>query len=149
MADLSGSVSIARAVLFEVTEDPNTAPRHVVAGTASAVGSSGGGQGKVDETKLNGDFRSYGNGNTRLILGTGNTRTQTLALRALTPAQLQTVRDLAGHTVCYRDIYGRRVFGAYTDIQVSEIPLSGHAADGTLLTDVGLVITSISFSETV
>lgn len=146
MTALSGTLYLKRAVLTEVVEDPGATPRSVVAGTAGGVG---GGAGKSDETKQEGSFRTYGNGNTRLILGTAQTRTQTFALRALTPDQVQTVRDLVGHTVVYRDTYGRRIFGAFLGIAVSDIPHSGKPEDNTLLTDVGLVIQSVTYDEAV
>lgn len=150
MTTLQGTIELSRSVLFEMVEDPNQIPQYVVGGTSPGVGMSpGGGSGKIDDTKLDGDFRSYGNGNTRLILGSGQTRTQTFAFRALSPAQVQICRNLLGKTVCYRDTYGRRVIGAFIELQVSDIMLSGRASAGTLLTDVGLVITSVTYSESV
>lgn len=149
MSTLSGQITLRRSVLFEMVEDPNQTPQYVVGGTSSAISTNPGGQGKVDDTKLTGDFRSYGNGNTRLILGSGNTRTQTFAFRALSPAQVQVCRNLLGKTVCYRDTYGRRIIGAFIELQISDIMLSGKVADGSLLTDVGLVITSVTYDESV
>ena len=146
MTTLSGTLYLRRAVLTEVVEDPNVIPRSVVAGTAGGVG---GGSGKSDAETRDGAFRSYGNGNTRLVLGSGTSRTQTFALRALTPDQVATVRELIGHTVCYRDTYGRRIFGAFLGVQVTDIPLSGRPEDNTLLTDIGLVIQSVTYDEAV
>lgn len=147
MTALTGTVYLSRAVLSEVVEDPSVTPRYVVSGTAGGIGSSGGY--RTDSIQQDGQFRNYGNGNTRLILGSAQTRTQTFALKALTPSQVQTVIDLIGHTVCYRDIYGRRVFGAYTNVALTEIPFSGKPEDGTLLTDVAIVIQSVTHDEAV
>lgn len=132
--------TLDRMVLSEVVSDPNVTPRFVVAGSAGAVG---GGSGKVDSIEQIGGFRQYGNGNTRLILGSGQTRTQTFALRALTPDQVQTVKDLMGRTVCLRDTYGRRIFGAYLAPSISNIPGSGGLAD------VGLVFQTTTYDEAV
>lgn len=140
MTALSGTLYLDRAILSEVVEDPNVVPRVIVAGTASGIG---GGLGKPDDIAQTGSFRSYGNGNTRMILGAGQSRTQTLALRALTPAQVQTVKDLVGHTVCYRDTYGRRVFGGFLTPQIVNIAFSGGLAD------IGLVIQSVTYVEAV
>lgn len=146
MTVLSGALFLSRAVLTEVVEDPNVTPRFIVCGTASGIG---GGTGKPDSVQLDGEFRSYGNGNTRLILGSGSVRTQTLALRALTPSQVEVARQLQGHMICFRDTYGKRIFGAYKDITVQEIAFSGEVTEDTLLSDVSLVIQTLSYDERV
>jgi hypothetical protein len=146
MTTLGGTILLDRAVLFEVVEDPNVTPRYVVSGTAGSVG---GGGSKTDSYSVEGAFRSYGNGNTRLVLGSSNTRTQAFALRALTPSQVAVVQALVGHTVCYRDTYGRRVFGAFLALTITDIPFSGRFEDDTLLTDVGLTIQSTTYDEAV
>lgn len=137
---LKGAVHLDRATLTEVVEDPNTEARYVVAGTSGSVG---GGNGKVDALTLDGEFRSYGNGFTRLITGSGSTRTQTLALRALTPDQIEVVKALVGHKVLYRDTYGRRIFGGFLGWSITNIAFSGGLAD------VGLVIQTVSHDEEV
>jgi hypothetical protein len=146
MAVLTGTLFLTRAILTEVTENPNDAKTNVVAGTAGGVG---GGGSKVDSITQDGAFRQYGNGNVRLILGSAVTRTQTFALRALTPSQVDAVESLVGQTVCYRDTYGRRVFGAYLSVAITDIPFSGTPQAGTLLTDVGLTIQSVTYTEVV
>lgn len=145
MTTLSGTLNLKRAaLLFEVTEDPNVTPRYVVAGTMGAVSSGGSAQvGKADAFTQDGAFRNYGNGNTRLILGSSNTRTQTFAFRALTDAQVATLNELVGHTVIYCDTYGRRVIGGFLGTTAMSIPLSGG------LTDLGLVIQSVTYDEAV
>lgn len=149
MATLSATMILNRVVVSEVVADPNTVPRTVVAGSSSAITGAAGGQNKVDETALAGAFRQYGNGNTRLILGAATARAQPMSLIALSPAQVQTLRDLAGHTVCIRDTYGRKMFGAYLDVQVMAVPLSGSVQAGTLLQNVALTFTGVTHSEQV
>lgn len=144
MTTLSGTLSMYRAVLSEVTEDPNVEPRTVVSGTASSVqNSGGGGQTKMEDFQQSGSFRQYGNGNTRLILGSGTSRTQTLALIAITETDVETLKALLGHTVCYRTADGVKMFGAFLDMQVSRTPNSGG------LRNVGLVIQEVTYDEEV
>lgn len=144
MTALTGTLTLDRAVLVEVTEDPNVTPRYVVAGSAGSVSQGGSAMmGKTDSLSQDGTFRNYANGNTRLILGTATTRVQQLALRALSPSQVQTVEALVGHTVVYRDTYGRRVFGAFLAPQFMTIPMSGG------LCDVTLTIQSVTYDEAV
>lgn len=141
MSTLTGTLVLDRCVLTEVVEDPNVTPRSVVAGTAGSVGGSTGG--KTDALSQEGAFRTYGNGNTRLVLGSAQTRTQTFALRAISADDLDVVKALLGHTVCYRDTYGRRIFGAFLDLSIVNIPLSGGKID------VGLVIQTLTYDEAV
>lgn len=144
MTALSGTLSLSRALVFEVTEDPNATPRYIVAGTAGSVSSGGSAMmGKADNYTVDGAFRSYGNGVTRLILGSSNTRQQTFALRLLTPAQLETLKALTGHTVVYCDTYGRRVIGAFLGTSAITMPFSGN------LTDVNITLQSLSYDEAV
>lgn len=146
MATLQGTLVLQQAVISEVVSNPNTVPRTVIAGTSGSVG---GGGFRADSTTLDGGFRSYGNGNTRLVLGSGGSQQQTLALRAVNPAELATLRALMGHLVCFRDTYGRRLFGSYISISVTDIPHSGRPDDGTLLSDVGLTFQTVSYNEAV
>lgn len=147
MATLSGTTYLTRALVMEVVGNPNTTPRFVVAGTSSAAGGSS--TGKVDEQSVAGSFRTYGNGNTRLILGSATSRSQSFALRAVTPSQVAVLEALIGHTVLYLDTYGRRIFGAYLDVQKVPIPLSGKPEDNTLLFDVAFTLTQVTYSEAV
>lgn len=144
MTTLSGTLALSRAVLTEVTEDPNVEPRVVIGGTAGSVmASSGGGQTKMEDMAQSGSFRQYGNGNTRLILGSGTSRTQSLALVAITEADVDVLKALLGHTVCYRTKDGVKMFGAFLDMQISRLPNSGG------LVNVGLTIQSVTYDEEV
>lgn len=146
MATLEVTQYLDRVVLAEVVEDANTVPRYVVAGSSGSVGSGGP---KSEDIAQTGEFRRYGNGNTRMITGSARGQAQTLALRALTPSQLDIVKDLLGHVVCYRDTYGRRIFGGFIELNVAPIPLSGTQANGDQLTDVGLVLNTVTYDEAV
>lgn len=149
MATLAGTLTLNRTILTEVTGNPNVLPRFVVAGSAGSISGATGGQTKMDEQAQSGSFRQYGNGNTRLILGAAIQRVQTFALMALNPTQVATLRALLGHTVCYRDPNGTKVFGAFLDLNVSNVPHSGKPEDGSLLTNVGIQIQSVTFNEAV
>jgi hypothetical protein len=142
MTTLTATQTLRRAVLSEVVEDPNTTPTVVVAGTAATT-SGNSGTGKVEEIQQEGSFRVYGSGNVRLILGAGKAQTQTLALMAISAADVENVKSLLGHKVLYRDTYGRRVFGAFLDVQIAAIPFSGG------LYNLGLVIQTVSHTEAV
>lgn len=146
MTTLSGTFYLDRTSIIEVVDNPNTTRRRVLSGSA---GNSGGGSTKTDDITQSGEFRAYGNGNVRLILGSNVTRTQTLALRAIKPSQLAVLEALVGRTVCYRDHYGRKIFGAFLSISVQALAHSGKAADDTLLYDVGMVVQSVTYSEEV
>lgn len=142
MATLTGSLALTR-VHIGVVGQPST---NVTSGSA---GSIGGGGSRNDEFSMTGEFRSYANGITRLILGSGTTRTQTLVLRALTPSQVKQVDSMVGKLCVFRDNYGRKVFGSFTDTQKTDIPLSGRVSDNTLKTDVAITITTLTYNEAV
>jgi hypothetical protein len=143
MTTLSGTLGLKRAVLTEVTEDPNVEPRIVVSGTSATVQASSGGQTKMEDFSQSGSFRQYGNGNTRLILGSGTSRTQSLALIAISEDDVEVLKALLGHTVCYRTKDGVKMFGAFLDMAISRIPNSGG------LVNVGLTIQEVTYDEEV
>lgn len=143
MTTLSGTLTLKRVVVSEVTEDPNVAPRTVVAGSSASIQSSGGGQTKVDGITQVGQFRNYGNGNTRLILGSATSRNQTLALMAITEDDVVTLQALLGHTICYRNPDGVKMFGAFIDMQIARLPGSNG------LRNVGLSINDVTYDEAV
>lgn len=135
------SVTLDR--VFIATVSALDAP--VIAGSAGSVG---GGGNRTDEIVLEGTFRSYANFVTRLITGTAQIQVETLAVIGLTWTQVNALKTMLGQTVLFRDSYGRRIYGAFLDIIITDIPLSGKAYD-TLQTDVGLVIQAINYSEVV
>ena len=118
-------------------------PTSVVSGSA---GSIGGGGGKSDSRETEGEFRQYANGVTRLLTGTGTSRVHTLALRALTAAQLDVLHSLVGKTCLFRDTYGRRFYGSFLVTDEVAIPLSGSLSS-TMQWDVALAITEVNYTE--
>lgn len=139
---LSTSYVLDRAFL-NLASNPSS---YIVAGTAGGIG--GGGQ-RAETYTQEGNFRQYANYNIRLIQGTARTRILTpLALRALTPQQVDLLLTFVGKTVLFRDTYGRKMWGSFLAPQITDIPLSG-AANGTLLTDVSITIQEITYSEVV
>ena len=115
--------------------------------TAGSSGSIGGGGSRQDNRSANGEFRRYANGVTRLLTGTSNSHTHSLALRALTQSQVQTLLSLIGKTCLFRDSYGARFYGAFLAADMTTIPLSGSNTASTNLTDVGLTITEVTYTE--
>lgn len=117
----------------------------VIGGSA---GGTGGGGARTDEISLEGSFRSYANFVTRLVTGTAQTQIETLAIRALTWDQVSALKALIGQTCLFRDSYGRRIYGAFLDVVLTDIPLSGAAYDD-LMTDVALVFQAVTYDEAV
>ena len=144
MTTLGGTILLKRALVMEVTEDPNVTPRFVVAGSVGSVSAGGSAMmGKVDTLTQDGAFRSYGNGNTRLILGASKSRTNTFALRAVSDADVKVLDALLGHLVIYCDTYGRRVIGAFLSMDKMNIPLTQG------MTDVSLTLQAVTYDEAV
>lgn len=129
---LDVTLNMRRAVL-QLADDPTT---FVVCGTSD----------RSDAFSHDGDFRKYANGATRLILGSGTTRTLPMTLRALTPDQVVAVAAMVGKTCLFRDTYGRRLWGSFLDTGTVDIPLSGKA-NTTLLTDIAISFQTVAFTE--
>lgn len=144
MAVLGGTLKLQRAVLSLAGQDLTQPDTYIIVGTS---GGMGGGGSRADDGSVAGDFRQYANGSTRMILGTVLTRTQSLALRALSPSQVDTVLLMRGQVLCFRDTYGRKVFGGYLSTTVTDIPFSGRKSTGEMMSDVGLVIQSVTWDE--
>jgi hypothetical protein len=112
---------------------------------AGSSGSIGGGGSRLDTRARAGEFRAYANGAVRLVTGTTRQRTHTFALRALPPADLATIHDLAGRTCLFRDSYGARFYCSFLVTDEVTIPLTGTATGP--LTDVGIQITEVTYTE--
>lgn len=120
---------------------------HPVANPAAGIscgtaGSVGGGGSRSDNFEKTGDFRTYANGVVRVITGTSVMRSISVALRALTPDQVDAVMAMVGQTCCFRDTYGRVVFGSFLITTLTDIPLSN-------LADVGITLTEVTYSQAV
>lgn len=136
---LQASIHLSRVCLGLAGNSPTV----IVSGSAGSVG--GGGQ-RNHEREIEGEFRQYAQGTTRLLTGTGKTRTEQLTLRALTPTQMTNLRSMAGQTCLFRDTYGRRFYGAFLITDETSIPLSG-ATSASVITDVSLSITAVTYTE--
>lgn len=119
-------------------------PTNVIAGSS---GSIGGGGAKTDSRSLEGEFRTYANGVVRLLTGTGTSHVLTFALRALPPADLTALHSFVGKVCLFRDTAGRRFYGSFLVTDETTIPLSGAGTSTTVLTDVGLAITEVNYTE--
>lgn len=111
-----------------------------------SAGSIGGGGNRVESRESEGEFRQYANGTTRLVTGSGFTRSQNFALRALTKADVKTLRSMAGKTCLFRDTYGTKFYGSFLVLDEVTIPFSGTGGSGTLA-DVALQVTEVSYTE--
>lgn len=136
---LQGNVKLTRCFL-SLASDPSV---YISCGTAGAIG---GGSSKTEQVTMTGEFRQYANNVVRLYTSPNTIATDTLALRALTPGQVKLLRTMVGRTCLFRDTYGRRWWCSFLAPQLSDIPLTGDANRG-LLTDVGIELTQITYTE--
>ena len=67
-----------------------------------------------------GEVRRMANGRLRTVTRAGSARTLGVTLRNLTPAQVLLLRAWVGKTVLFRDVWGRKMFGAYFSIDVKD-----------------------------
>ncbi len=122
------SVSLDR-VFLSLASDPS----QVVAAFSSDA---------ADVQEKPGEVRRMANGRLRVVSRAGTARTIGRTLRTLPPADVETVRSWAGSVVLFRDVMGRKVFGAYFVIDVMDAKdRSGQ--------DVKLELSQVSFSEAV
>lgn len=114
--------------------------------TCGSSGSIGGGGQRTSQVDVEGSFRTYANGNTRVILGSAVAKTHTVTLRALTAAQVIAVQAMVGKTCLFRDTYGRRKYGSFLVTTQVDMPLSG-VANSTLISDIGITFQEVSYTE--
>lgn len=67
-----------------------------------------------------GEVRRMANGRLRIVTRAGSARTLGVTLRNLTPANVELLRAWEGKTVLFRDVWGRKMFGAYFGIDVKD-----------------------------
>lgn len=89
-----------------------------------------------------GEVRRMAGGRLRVVTRAGTARAIGVTLRQLTPAQVQQVRDWLGSVVLFRDVWGRKMYGAYFDLDVVD-------AKDRLGQDVKLTLSEVTFSEAV
>ena len=89
-----------------------------------------------------GEVRRMANGRLRTVTRAGTARTMGLTLRNLTTSQVTLLRSWPGRTVLFRDVWGRKMYGAFFEIDVSDY------ADRSAQ-DVKLVLSELTYSEAV
>ena len=89
-----------------------------------------------------GEVRRMANGRLRTVSRAGTSRTMGLTLRNLTAAQVTLLRAWPGRTVLFRDVWGRKMYGAYFALDVSDY--TDRSAQ-----DVKLVLSELTVSEAV
>lgn len=89
-----------------------------------------------------GEVRRMANGRLRVVSRAGNARTVGATLRTLSAADVATVRSWLGSVVLFRDVWGRKVYGAFFEVDVVDAKdRSGQ--------DVKLTLAEVTFSEAV
>lgn len=97
-----------------------------------------------------GEFRPFAGNRVQLVVRELETLTRPIVFAALTPAQMQQVRDWKGKLLCLRTIDGERIFGAY--LSVSEKHYYNTSVDGGATWtayDATVTFTQVSFTESV
>jgi len=89
------------------------------------------------------DVRTYAGGRRRVIARAGETRTVSVAYRYISRANYQSLLDLVGVSVLFRDQRQRQVYGVLSDVSGTEWPVSD------LVEDVSFTISEIDYSEVV
>ena len=89
------------------------------------------------------EVRTYAGGRRRIVSRPGETQTVSVAYRYLTRANYQSILDLVGTTVLFRDQRQRQVFGVLSDVSGTEF------GPRDLVEDVQFTITEITYSEVV
>lgn len=96
--------------------------------------------GRAETLTVPGDVRRMANGRLRVVSRVGSATSLTVTFRALTPEQTQTLREWVGRTVLFRDVLGRKMYGVYFSVDVTDYAdRSGH--------DAQLVLSEVTFSE--
>lgn len=102
--------------------------------------------GQSVETSLDGvpqTVRRYAGGRRRVVTQPGTTRTVQVEYRAISRSDFDSLRDLAGEAVLFRDQRQRRVYGILSDIEANEL------RPYDLLETIRFTITEISHTEAV
>lgn len=92
--------------------------------------------------EVSGENRRYANGRIRSVSRSGKVEIAAVALPACTRAQVQWLEDHLGRTVLVRDDRGRKLYGNYRSLNISEHAYNKEA-------DVTLTVSSVSYSEVV
>ena len=89
-----------------------------------------------------GEIRRMANGRLRTVTRAGSARTLGVTLRLLTPAQVALLRSWPGRTVLFRDVWGRKMYGAFFGLDIKDYAdRSGQ--------DATFVLSEVTVSEAV
>lgn len=90
-----------------------------------------------------GEVRRYANGRLRVVRRAGKPKSADVALPGCDRAQVDWLEEHVGRVVCVRDDRGRKVFGVYLAVAVTELSLPRGRAD------VSLSLAEVTYSEVV
>lgn len=98
--------------------------------------------GRSEVLAVPGEVRRMANGRLRTVTRAGSSSQLGVTFRNLTPAQTSTLRSWAGLTVLFRDVWGRKMYGAFFDGDIEDYrDRSGQ--------DVKLTLSQVTWSEAV
>ena len=98
------------------------------------------GRGRSRSYRQDGGVEGFAGGRQRSISVEGLAGSQTFMLRDVTDDDIETLKDWVGETVLVRDNRGRRMFGAYFNVEYADRMTPG-------LYDVTLVVNEVSYEE--
>lgn len=94
-------------------------------------------------TDMDVSVRTLANGRRRVVRRAGVARSYALTLPYCNRAQIEWLEDHVGQTVCVRDDRGRKMFGVYSSVPVTESTLWNDRGDAQL------TVAGITYSEAV
>ena len=89
-----------------------------------------------------GEIRRMANGRLRVVSRAGTSTTLGVTFRNLSPTQVELLRSWVGRTVLFRDVWGRKLYGAYFTVDVEDY----RNRQGQ---DCKLVLSEVTFDEAV
>lgn len=97
---------------------------------------------RTEVRSVPGEVRRMANGRLRTVSRAGSATSLSATLRNLTAAQVTLLRSWAGQTVLFRDVWGRKMYGAFFAVEVTDYrDRSGQ--------DVKVTFSEVTFSEVV
>jgi len=83
-------------------------------------------------TEQDGSVRRLANGRLRAVLGASQPRTWELQFELCSRTQIAWLQDRVGQLVCVRDDRGRKVYGTYFSVPVTENVMRAEYGDATI-----------------
>lgn len=123
------AVHLKRSFISDATNHTS----RVIVGTAS----------RSEEDSLNGAVEEYANGVLRAKRTRHNPRDIKLTARHISPAEVEWLRQHKGDTVLFRDIHGRKMYGVYYKLVITDYRGEPPAHD------VAFVIQRVTHSDEV